>query len=569
MSNLLKILQKTNRQQSVEADCSQNLIHIKTKYNSLFFIVAIALLAPLLTACSDTKKENQETSQFVIGIAAEPERLDPLTMKNPKTFILSWQIYEGLLGLDDEGLIAPRLAEKWETEDFKTWTFHLRENVYFQSSEIFDNSENTRKMTAEDALSTYTDYCSADAYSSFLLTDSIKGCADYNAGKADSVEGLQVIDEHTFQITLLKPEPFFLNRLTTAWIAIFPKEARSAAHKESWGLQTAVGTGPYRLESKTDSEIILVRNEKYWDKSRQPAIGKLIFRVIKNNQIRLAELNKGTIDLMVVPNTLFPTILNQDGSVKEEYKKDFQTEVYTTYNSNMIGFNLTSMTDVHLRRAMNYGTNRELIVKKLLFGHADVTGGTVPPGIRGYVPPFKEDALFDPVLAKKELQNSKYDGEEIEMLVHEVANSEQVGEIFQSQMKDLGVNIKLTKMDYNSVIGRMIKGDAPMFGMFFDYVFSSPEPILLNLFTSAKRPVPNFMQYSNVKVDKAIEDLRRIGDSTEANKQCAAIEAEIMEEVPAIFLYREKYLTLYSKKFSGLSINQHGHFQFELVKSVQ
>jgi len=569
MDNLLRVLLGTNVRPSAQDDCFYNRVCLKTSFNFLLLVATVILFASLLTGCSDTKKEGQVADQFTIGIAAEPERLDPLTMKNPKTFILSWQIYEGLLGLDDAGFIKPKLAEKWETDDFKTWTFHLRDNVYFQSSEIFENEAKTRKVTAEDALSTYTDYCSAEAYSSFLLTDSIQGCADYNAGKVDSVEGLRVVDEHTFQITLVKPEPFFLNRLTTAWIAIFPREARSATHKEAWGLKTAVGTGPYQLESKTDSEIVLVRNKKYWDTNRQPAIEKLVYRVIKNDQIRLAELNKGTIDLMIVPSTLYPTVLNPDGSVKKEYAKNFQTEVYTTFNSNMIGFNLTSVTDVHLRRAMNFGTNRELIVKKLLFGYGDVTGGTIPPGMRGYVPPFDVDALYDPVLAKKELQESKYGGEEIELLVHEVANSERVGEIFQSQMKEIGIAIKLTKMDFNSVIGRIIKGDAPMFGMYFDYVFSSPEPILLNIFTSAKRPVPNFMQYSNKKVDQEIEALRTIGDGSEANKECSAIEAEIMEDVPAIFLYREKYLTLYSRKFSGLSVNQHGHFQFELVKPAQ
>nr|VFJ55778.1 MAG: ABC-type transport system, substrate-binding protein [Candidatus Kentron sp. FW] len=531
-----------------------------------FLAWLMALAVTLLSACSEPKTEG---SQLTIGIESEPERLDPLTMKNPKTFILSWQIYEGLLGLDDSGEIAPKLAERWESQDFRTWTFHLRDDVSFHASNLFGAPDKTRRVTVDDVLWSYTAYCSPSAYSSFLLTDSVQGCAEYNAGKADSVTGLKVMDEHTFQITLLKPEPFFLNRLTTAWIAVFPKEAHTAPFKETWGLQTAVGTGPYRLQSRTDSEIILARNSNYWDRSRSPKIEKLVYRVLKNDQIRLVELKKGNVDLMVVPNALFPAVLNDDGKLKGEYAENFRAATYETFNTHMLGINLNAITDVHLRRAMYYGTDRRAIVDKLLYGYADVTGGTIPPGIRGYTPPFEATALYNPTLAKEELARSSYRGKEIELLVHDLANSEQIGQIFQSQMKALGINIRLTKMDYNSVIGRVVKGDAPMFGMFFEYVLSSPEPILLNLFTSAKRPVPNFWQYSNPDVDEKIEALRTIHDSTEANRHSAEIEEEIMREVPAIFLYREKYLAMYSRKFTNLIVNGHGHFRFEHVKTSQ
>src|SRR5438477_12708 len=89
-------------------------------------------------------------------------------------------------------------------------------------------------------------------------------------GLDSEVEGLKVIDPSTFQITLLKPEPFFLNRLSTAWVAIFPKESAEARYKDKWGIQMVVGTGPYRLASRSENEFVLVRNDEYWDKARSP-----------------------------------------------------------------------------------------------------------------------------------------------------------------------------------------------------------------------------------------------------------------------------------------------------------
>lgn len=532
-------------------------------FSSVIIVSLLAFFAvePILAAPSP--------SQFVIGIESEPERLDPLTIKNPKTFILSWQIYEGLLGFDESGKIKPALAERWETKDSKTWIFHIRKNATFHSSEVFGVPAKSRSVTVKDVLWSYTAYCSPSAYSSFLLTDSIEGCADYNSGKAKSVAGLKAIDDYTLQVTLKNPEPFFINRLSTAWIAVFPKEATQPEFKDTWGLKLAVGTGPYRLKTLSDSEIILERNDDYWDKENSPKVERLVYRVLKNDQIRFAELNKQKIDLMVLPTQLFPTVFDQKGGLKDKYRKNFQSNTLETFNSHMIGINTVKIPDVHLRRAMYFGTDRVAIVKKVLYGFGDVTGGTIPPGLSGYKPPFDIKQLYNPKLAQDELKQSAYKGEELELLVHELANSEQVGQIFQQQMKAIGVRIKLTKLDFNSVISRMVKGDAALFSMFLDYVFSSPEPILFNLFTTAKRPVPNFWQFSNLGIDKEIESLRSVASRDESIKKSAAIEKAIMDESPAIFLYRQKYVVMYSKKFEGLVVNGHGHYQLEKLNPVQ
>ena len=527
---------------------------------AVVWILVAALFA--LGACS---KEAPPIEQLVVGIDADPERFDPLTMKNPKNFIVSWQIYEGLIGLDDAGHIAPAIAERWDTADNITWRFQLRKDASFHASELFGVPARPRPVTAQDVVASYTAFCSASAYPAFLLTDSIKGCADYNSGKAQSVEGLRVVGDSTVEVTLLQSEPFFLNRLTTAWIAIFPKEAMDAKYKDTWGLTFAVGTGPFRLISRNDNEIVLERNPDYWNKARSPTPAKLVFRIIKNDQIRLAELSKGSVDMMVLPPSLFPSVLERSGALKSDYAAKFHSKTYSTYNSHMIGMNLNLIQDIHLRRAMYYGVDRAQIVQTLLYGRADVTGGTVPPGVNGYTPPFDPSELYNPTLAREELGKSNYKGTSIELLVHEQAASEQIGQLFQDQMKTLGINIQLVKLDFNSVIGRMVKGDAPMFSMFLDYVFSSPEPILINLFSSAKRPVPNFWQFSDATVDADMGALRQLKGESSVRKS-AEIEQRIMGQVPAIFLFRLKGEVIYSNRIEEILINPHGHFQFATIK---
>jgi len=531
----------------------------------LFKVLLLFISFIILSPCFGESKEVHD--QLIVGLESEPERLNPITIKDPQTFRIAWQIYEGLLGLDENGQIVPKIADKWETNDYKTWTFYIRKNVTFHPSEIFGSPEKTRCVNAYDVLYSYTRFCSPESYPSFVLADSIKGCSEFNAKKSHSVEGLKVIDEYTFQIELNKPEPFFINRITSSWIAIFPKEAEQEKFKDLWGLKIAVGTGPYRLISKTDNEIVLVKNGNYWAKERVPKIGKLTFRIIKNDQLRFTELIKEKIDLMKIPNALFPLVFDSNGTLKDKYNRNFTIKSVNTFNTHLIGINLKQVSDVHLRKAMFYGINRNEMVQKILYGYGEVIGGAVPPGMNGYIPAFKN--LYSLKRAKDELKQSHYTGSEIELLVHDLANSEQIGQIFQKQMSDIGIRIKLVKLDFQSVIGRMIKGDAQLFSMFADVVFSSPEPLLINLFTTAKIPVPNFWHYSNRYVDQQLEKLRNLTDRTASVQASAKIEKVIMNNVPAIFLYRQKDAVIFSNKFKNLKINGHNHYILEEMEKVQ
>ena len=141
-----------------------------------------------------------------------------------------------------------------------------------------------------------------------------------------------------------------------------------------------------------------------------------------------------------------------------------------------------------------------------------------------------------------------------------------IGQIFQSQMADIGVTIVLKKLDLSSVINRMIKGECQLFSMFGEFVFSSPEPILINMFSSSKIPVPNIFHFSNPAVDTMLNSLYTMKDEKDAVKYCAGIEAKVMNDVPAVFLYRQKYVVLYPRDMKGLEISENSHYFLEKIR---
>ena len=502
----------------------------------------------------------------VFALESEPERLDPLTIRNPQTFRVAWQIYEGLIGLSQNGEIEPRLAASWRTDDFRTWRFTLRPNAVFHASPLFGAGSPPRTVTADDVVWSYTAFCSPGAFASFVLVDLLEGCSAYNAGEAKTVAGVRALSPEEVEITLVTPEPFFLNRISTAWIAIFPREAAAPEFRDLWGLRHAVGTGPYRLVSRSDAEHVVEPNPDYWDEARIPRIERLIFRVVKNPQIRFAELAKGAIDISPVPAELFPALIGPDGRLRERYRGTLSLNTFETLNIHFIGIDLKAVPDIHLRRAMALGTDRPTMASLLLRGFARVIAGPVPTAMPGYA---ALDTAYRPEAARAALAKSDYVGGPIDMYVHDLGQSERIGQIFQQQMKKIGVDIRLVKRDYGSVIGQAIEGRAPLFQSYAEIVFSSPEPLLLNLFDSAKIPVPNFWKYANPQTDAALKGLRDIPSSEARLVEAARIEREIMRAVPGIFLYSAEHVLVHSRRVDDVTVNRHEHYRLELLRLAE
>lgn len=537
----------------------KNLYVLYVSFITLFIV-------QIIVGCSARK---QQESVLTIGIENDIAELNPLTMKDQYTFRVGWQIYEGFVGLDEDGNIIPKLAERWEaSKDYKEWTFFLRKNVYFHTSDIFTNPQRTRNVTADDAFYSFTGYCSSNAYPAFMLIDSIKGSSQYNQKKKDTIEGLQVIDTYTIKFILNDSEPFFLDRISSPWFGIFPKELSN--NFKTSGKTVVVGTGPYKLIKKTDNVVTLEKNENYW-KEGIPKIDKIVFRVIKNDQIRFLELQKGGIDFMVIPKNLINEIINSDGTLRDKYKKSFNLKVFPSFNSNFIGINQTKVTDKHLRNAITLAVNRNEIIK-MSNGLAVVNIGAIPLNMRKFPEEEKiyyQADFFDLLKAEEELKKSRYSGEEIELLVHDKQGSEQIGEIVQHNLKKIGISIKLIKLDYNSLIERMLKGNTELFNMSADYVFSSPEPLLFNMFTSSKIPIPNIWAYNNKTIDEEIFSLRRISDRRTSFEKSLEIQKKILADVPAVFLFQQKNSIIYSKSFHNLKVNGFFHYMLEELEKAE
>jgi len=181
----------------------------------------------------------------------------------------SWQLYDSLVWVNDDGKVEPALAETWTvSEDGRTYTFKLRKGVVFHNGEPF---------TADSVVFTWN----------LMKQDKVKWSEKFNF-----VKDVKKIDDHTVAISTEKPSPLLIRVIATFWGVIPPKYYNEKGQQGF--LNHPVGTGPFRfVEWKKGDRLIYEANPTYWDKEKYPKVKNLIFRPIPESATRLAAIKTG------------------------------------------------------------------------------------------------------------------------------------------------------------------------------------------------------------------------------------------------------------------------------------
>lgn len=501
--------------------------------------------------------EGQEGKRFRYAFEVETTVLDPARVSDAYASRVLNQVFEGLVALDEENEIIPCLAEEWQMEaEGKRWIFKLRDGVKFHRSDIFGEAE-TRTVDAGDVEFSFTRLLGPGSTSGYAIDRVMEGAAAFSEGKAKSISGIEVLAPDSVAFELLAPDPLFPRRLSSVILAVLPKEIGSLPGGTVFGADVIVGTGPFKVSTRNDTNVDLVRNENYWGSAR----GNVDFvevKVIKSDALRLAAARNGEVDLSYVPLLLAGTVAEPSGTgfqLMDDNQKARLT-VHRTLNSTFLGLNCDKL-DVPFRRALVQAVDRTALTSLFLQGTTVPSAGPVPLSIQGYSEPV--DASSGPNLedAKASLAQSAFIAKSMEILVHEKEGSEQIGQLLQEQFRKIGIEVNLTKLEYGTVLQRMVSGDYDACLMSFEYVYSTPAPILEGLLNPERIPAPNFWRYDNQKVTDALMEFRKAATVGETNDLASRITGMLLTDPPAVYLYQTLTPVLYSDRVSEIPVNGH------------
>ncbi len=363
---------------------------------------------------------------IIIGIGGKIIDIDPQENSNTQHNYYFRCVFDTPLDFNNQtSELEPNVCTEWSTEDGKTWNFTLRDDVYFHNGE---------KMTANDVKWTFER--GKDSSSSSSL--------------CKPMEEITVIDDTHFSITLASVNVDFPYMLTLPTASILCQKAVEGGEKDALG----IGSGPWVLDSYEFGDFLkMTRNDNFWGEKAKAK--SLTLRYMPEASARLIALENGEIDVCADPDS------NELSHVTSNDKLELQT--YTSSSIQYLAFNCEKgiFTNENLRLAMCYGIDRDELVDVVFNGRATKCGSTWGWNEYGYNGGGITEYTYDPDKAAEYLAKEGY-GPNNPLTVHcavSAGSRKSMGELIQSQLKPLGINIVIDEYDTAGLSTMTTAGD--------------------------------------------------------------------------------------------------------------
>lgn len=438
--------------------------------------------------------------------------MDP-HMHNLRTGIISFYHTHDNLGVRNKetNLIEPWLAESWENIEPTVWEMKLREGVTFHNGDPF--TAETVKWNWE------------------RITDPEQ--ASPQVGNHVAIAGVEVIDEYTVHVTTTEPYPIFTERLQN--FQMIPEQL-AQAEGDAYLAENPVGTGPYMLEEwRKGQEIILTRNDDYWNPDVNAAYERVVLRIVPGLPTQLAELLAGNADIIrVVPFDQMATVENS-GIATPVVQPILRVGMVRLDAMGRSG--PSPFEDVLVRNAANHAVDIQGYIDALQPG-GDRAPALLNPRHFGFDPTV-EPHEYDPDLARELLAEAGYpDGIDVTWLKgpSSMPNQDQVDQAMQRDLEAVGIRAEFEVLsDGNVFTTRHNEGNA---GDMMNYNWGSysvfdADGIYWDMLHSSSI----FTYYNNDELDALLEDGRGSLDPDERMQIYADAQRIVREEAPMIFMW--------------------------------
>lgn len=209
-----------------------------------------------------------KTDEYRTTYSTEIKNLDPTQTYRQSDSAYLCNFIEGLVQYDNLGRMQPACAESWELDSTQTkYTFHIRKGMKWvtnQGAAVADVKAGDFVLGLKRAVDA--------GYVSYLAEGVVKNVIEYEDGEVEfSQVGIKAKDDYTLEIELVKPESFFLSRLTyNTFMPVCQSQYESKGEDINKSTDTGnnVYNGPFyptTVDGTVKTMIVAQRNELYWD----------------------------------------------------------------------------------------------------------------------------------------------------------------------------------------------------------------------------------------------------------------------------------------------------------------
>ncbi|MCF7834307.1 MAG: peptide ABC transporter substrate-binding protein [Candidatus Pacebacteria bacterium] len=508
-------------------------------FGSLVFVFILSTLIVLhYVNQSFMIKVPMKGGNITEGIIGTPRFVNPLLAFSDVDKDLVNLIYSGLMRKDKDGNLILDLAESYEVApNHLSYTFTLKDKIYFQDGE---------PVTIDDIIFTIQ-----EAKNPVLRVS--------NAGNWERVS-VEKIDEKTVRFNLRTQDAGFLENTT---LGIMPAHLWKGFPMELNDRNTSpVGSGPFMIKNSTKEAQGIVKSYGLVPFKKftlgKPYVKSINLKFYNNESDLISALEKGEVDQISQISPENAEKLKEKGYKIESYVLPRIFGMFFNHNENQL------FIDKSIVSAINTYLDKKRILEEVLYGYGQIIDSPMPnknaqEDEKLLTREEKKD-LAENILTKAGWKKNE-DGffakkEAILSFSISTSNSEDLkktAELIQKNLMEIGMKVEVKTFelgDLNQSVIKPRKYDALLFGEIINR-----QSDLFAFWHSSQRKEPglNVAMYTNVKVDKILEEALSIHDKEKREAKYLEFENEIKKENPAVFIYSPEFIYVVKDKLEGIS----------------
>jgi peptide/nickel transport system substrate-binding protein len=479
--------------------------------------VIFLILAIVLVACGGGTSNNTNTStkyngNISVGVDSDIVTLDPLKSSALVDRQVMLNIYDTLVRVDEHNAILPDLATSWSytSSDHTKLVFTLRTDVKFHDGTPFN--ADAVKFNIDRILSAP----SSPRYSELI-----------------TVQSVQAIDSSHVQFNLKKPfAPLLANLTDRAGMMLSPAAVQKIGAANLGNGPVNAGSGPFMFSEWVKGDhLTLKRNPNYWMKDSQggalPYLQSIRYRPITNESVMFSNLQTSNINAAEV---LGP---NDIPAAKSNSSLIYKQSPALSFFGIMLNTKVAPFTNVHVRRAIEWGVNRDEIVNSVLKGVGVVAQGPIPPSSWAYHSGFAPYS-YNINTAKSELAQAGMNSVAFTLLIASGSPLQtQLAQFIQSELQPAGITVNIKQETFATLLT-----DTSAFNFQAAYLGWSgrpdPDGNMYSWFHTGGGF--NSMQYSNPQVDSLLEAARASSDQAQRTSDYQQAETLILQDASYVFI---------------------------------
>jgi dipeptide transport system substrate-binding protein len=513
---------------------------------TLAVVPALAFAKPL-TVCTEASPDGFDVVQF-----------NSLVTTNASADV----IFNTLVDYDEAAKkVVPALAQKWEvSNDGLTYTFHLRPNVAFQTTDYF---KPTRPLDADDVVFTF-DRMLDDANPWHKVAGPNGFPHAQSMGLVKLVKAVKKVDDRTVEFDLNEPNSTFVAMLTMGFASIYSAQYADQLLKAGKTIDLnakPIGTGPFVLKRYTKDAVIRYdANPTYW--GPKPKVERLIYAITPDPSVRMQKVKADECQIALSPKPEDVAAAKSDKSLAVVQTPAFMT-AFVALNTQH-----KPLDDERVRQAINMAFDRATYLSVVFDNTATPAVNPYPPSTWSY-----DKAIaaypYDPAKAKALLAQAGYpNGFSTTIWLRpqgSVLNPKPKAgaELLQADLAKIGVKADVKVIEWGELIKQAKQGQHDMLFMGWAGDNGDPDNYFAPLFScNGVKSGINFARFCDPKLDKLITDARSTSDQAARTKDYEAAQKIVHDEALWIPLGYPTASAVTRKSVEGYRVSAFGRQDF-------